>query len=186
MLKKSLSLTRPGPIKQKAFTPKNNLPKLANYSVDPPESYWDCWNKVTFADITHSSWLSPTEFVKIAKEAGYSDMNHINKISDYITHGARIGCEGEGRLPTFGHNDPSVSEHGWEIADEIQNWLNMGICVGPLSEEELPFTDYTVSPLTTRTKPNGRVRLILDLSYPHTKGLELGMGFPLSVNTGGK
>ena len=82
MLKKSLSLTRPGPVKQKAFTPKNNLPKLANYSVDPPESYWDCWNKVTFADITHSSWLSPTEFVKIAKEAGYSDMNHINKISD--------------------------------------------------------------------------------------------------------
>ena len=60
----------------------------------------------------------------------------------------------------------------------------MGICVGPLSENELPFTDLTVSPLTTRVKPNGRVRLILDLSYPHAKEVELGMDIPCSVNKG--
>ena len=40
------------------------------------------------------------------------------------------------------------------------------------------------SPLTTRMKPNGRVRLILDLSYPHTRGIKLGMGIPMSVNSG--
>ena len=49
----------------------------------------------------------------------------------------------------------------------------MGICVDPLSEEELPFSDYTVSPLTTRVKPIGRIGLILDLSYPNTKKVEL-------------
>ena len=60
----------------------------------------------------------------------------------------------------------------------------MGICVGPLKKEELPFEDFSASPLTTRMKPNGRVRHILDLSYPHTRGIELGMGIPLSVNKG--
>ena len=33
-------------------------------------------------------------------------------------------------------------------------------------------------------KPNGRVRLILDLTYPHTRGIKLGMGIPMSVNSG--
>ena len=56
--------------------------------------------------------------------------------------------------------------------------------MGPLTESELTFTDYTVSPLTTRVKPNRRVRLILDLSYPHNKDVELGMGIPCSVNKG--
>ena len=79
---------------------------------------------------------------------------------------------------------PSVADHGWEIQDEIQIWINMGICVGPLTKKELSFEDFSVSPLTTRLKPNGRVRLILDLSYPHTRGIELGMCIPLSINKG--
>ena len=111
-------------------------------------------------------------------------MKHVSFIRKYLETGANIGCEKEGRLPTFGRNDSSVSDNGYEVADEIISWLKMGICVGPLSESELPFSDYTVSPLTTRVKPNGRVRLILDLSYPHNKDVKLGMGIPCSVNKG--
>ena len=100
-------------------------------------------------------------------EAGYKDMNHVLFIKKYLEEGADIGCEREGRLPTFRRNDASIGDHGLEVADEIVSWLKMGICVGPLAESELPFSDYTGSPLTTRIKPNGRLRLILDLSYPH-------------------
>ena len=120
----------------------------------------------------------------MAEEAGYKDMNHFKFVSNYLTNGAKIGCEGEGRWPTRGRNDPSVSTHGWEIADEILTWIDMGICVGPLKIDELPFEDFSVSPLSTRMKPNGRVRLILDLTYPHTRGIKLGMGIPMSVNSG--
>ena len=184
MMTKASKLSRPGKVKQKEFKPKNNLPRLENYSVDPPQSYWDKWNKLTFSEANYSSWLDPKEFVKVAEETGYNNMKHVEFVSNYLTEGAKIGCEGEGRWPTSGRNDPSVSSHGWEIADEIQTWINMGICVGPLTREELPFDDFSVSPLTTRMKPNGRVRLILDLSFPHTKGVKLGMGIPLSVNSG--
>ena len=117
-----------------------------------------------------------------AIEAGYKDMKHVCFIKSYLETGADIGCEKEGRLPTFGRIDISVSDNGFEVADKIVSWLKMGIYVGPLSDSELPFTDYSVSPLKTRIKPNGRVRLILDLSYPHNKDVELGMGIPCSVN----
>ena len=40
------------------------------------------------------------------------------------------------------------------------------------------------SPLTTRMKPKRSSRLNLDLSYPHTRGIKLGMGIPMSVNSG--
>lgn len=90
----------------------------------------------------------------------------------------------EGRFPIFGRNDISVSDHRYYVADKILVWLKMGICVGSLSESELPLSDYTVSPLTTLIKPNGRVHLTLDLSFPHNKDVELGMDTPCSVNRG--
>ena len=146
MLDKTLTLLKPGPIKQKSFVPKNKLPRLDDYSVDQPESYWEKWTKVNFSDLNHKSWLNPMEFMETANEAGYKDMNHVCFIRSDLKNGAKIGCEQEGRLPTFWWNNPTVSDRGFEISDEIQTWINMGICVGPLSEEELPFKDYTVNP----------------------------------------
>ena len=109
MMEKALKLSRPGNVKQKEFRPKNNLPRLPNYSVDPPQSYWDKWNKLTFSDASFSSWLNPTVLVKVSVETGYNDMNHVKFVSNYLTHGAKIGCEGEGRWPTRGRNDPYIS-----------------------------------------------------------------------------
>ena len=99
---KASKLTRPGSVKQKEFKRKKNLPRLKSYSVDPPQSYWDKWNKLSFSEASYSSWLNPTEFVKVAEETGYNDMNHVKFVSNYLTHGAKIGFEGEGRWPYMG------------------------------------------------------------------------------------
>ena len=82
---KASMLSRPGKVKQKDFKPKNNLPRLDDYSVDPPQSYWDKWNKLTFSEANYSSWLEPKEFVKVAEETGYSDMKHVEFVSNYLT-----------------------------------------------------------------------------------------------------
>ena len=122
----SRSLSRPGPVKKKPFIPKNNLPRLNDYSVDPPESYWECWPKVLFSESDHKSWIDPQEFMDTALEAGYKDINHVQFIKQYPERGADIGCEREGRLPTFGKNNVlSVSDNGFEVADEIVSWLKM-------------------------------------------------------------
>ena len=62
--------------------------------------------------------------------------------------------------------------------DAVHSWVSDGICLGPLKE------NYTISPMTTRPKPNGSLRITLDLSFPHLDGYELGDGVPLSVNAG--
>ena len=90
---------------------------------------------MTFSDIEYSSWLNPMKFLNVTIEAGYRDMSHVRFIHDYLVNGTRISCEGEGRLPTHGTNDPTVSDYGYEISDEIQEWINMGICVGHYPEK---------------------------------------------------
>ena len=48
------------------------------------------------------------------------------------------------------------------------------------------FHIFKVRPLTMRSKPDGSVRLIVDMSYPHYKFEEivLGDGIVMSVNAG--
>ena len=77
-------------------------------------------------------------------------MNHVHFIKNYLEEGTDIGCEREGRLPTFGKNNVlSVSDNGYEVADEIVSWLKMGICVGPLSESQ----SLNFHSLTTQSVP---------------------------------
>ena len=75
-------------------------------------------------------------------------------------------------------------KEGFQVMDAVHSWVADGICLGHLMESELPFTDYTISPLTTLPKPNGSLCIILDLSYPHLDNLGLGDGIPLCVNAG--
>ena len=106
--------------------------------------------KILFSESDHKFWLDSQEIMDTAIEAGYKDMKHASFIKSYLETGANIGSEKEGRFPTFGRNDISVSDNGYYVANEIVGWLKMGICVGPLSESELPFSDYTVNPAKTK------------------------------------
>ena len=93
MMTKASMLSRPGKVKQKDFKPKNNLPRLDDYSVDLPQSYWDKWNKLTFSEANYSSWLDPKEFFKVAEETGFNNMKHVEFVSNYLTEGAKIGWQ---------------------------------------------------------------------------------------------
>ena len=53
---------------------------------------------------------------------------------------------------------------------------------GTLTEKEMPWTQFKVSPMTVRLKPNGAARIIMDLSWPHERAL--GDGKAISVNAG--
>ena len=185
-----LELARNQPIPEppdlKKFKRSNeNIPELSDYSGDLGMEYWQKWEKYSFEDMKEDkSWVDGEALYKECIRAGYRDLPEARRVADYIKEGADIGCMGEGRLPTKSKNDRSAEEYGVRVGDMIQSWIHDKICLGPFTEEELPWKDFSVSQLKVKIKPNGKAGLILDLSALHQDEVELGQGVPLSVNAG--
>ena len=184
LLSEAYKLGRPEALKKKTFIPTSPLPRLNSYEGALADDYWNLWTKLTWEEVDHKSWVDPDSLWEVCSEAGVQNIPLLRKVCDYVRNGARIGCRGEGRLPTYGINDKSINLSGFQVMDAVHSWVSDGICLGPLKESELPFDNYTISPLTTRPKPNGSLRIILDLSSPHLDDYKLGDGVPLSVNAG--
>ena len=163
----------------KEFKPKMGLPKLLNYKAMPPATYWHYWPKRTFEQAAvGKSWVSSERLKELATRYGYTDWSRLGRVLDRLEHGADIGCSGRGRLATTTPNAKSAYLYGDRVADSLAEWINDGIVVGPLDEEEIPFHDITTSSILVRLKPNGKARIIVNLSAPEN---DIGPG---SVNSG--
>jgi hypothetical protein len=68
----------------------------------------------------------------------------LDQVCKRLEEGAKLGCSGRGRLPTRKGNNMSSHEFGERVSDSLQNWIKDGLVVGPVREEELPWSDYTV------------------------------------------
>ena len=176
---------RPEPVKMKTFTPVNKeLPELESYSGIFPNSYWNLWEtRRPGACSDPRSWIDSKKFSDLCTSSGMKDSSHLENLTRGIEEGFRIGCTGEGRLSTVGRNSDTASEYGNRVADSLLTWIKEGICFGPLKKEELPWKDVSISPITVRIKPNGKARIIIDMSYPHDRKLKRGQGRPMSVNS---
>lgn len=163
----------------KVFTPKHNLPRLDSYNRKLPDSYWNVWTKRTVEQLLpHHSWVSAEKLVQLSSELGYRDVDRLARVVKRLEEGADIGCRGRARLSTRVKNSDPAYEYGDRVADELQEGVKSGIMAGPLLEEEIPWSDFTCSPMTVRLKPNGKARIIANLSSPRN---EEGPG---SVNSG--
>ena len=76
----------------------------------------------------------------LARRAGYWDMEEAVRVCNVLRSGARLGCTGRRRLPTFQKNGKDVAVYGDRVADALQSWTleSPPIAFGPLREEELP------------------------------------------------
>ena len=78
-----------------------------------PEDYWTHWTKKSFLDYDQvRSWVDPYKFLDLAKRAGYWDMDEAVRVCNILRSGARLGCMGRGRLPTFQRNAKDVAVYG--------------------------------------------------------------------------
>ena len=151
---------------------KYELPRLASYVDDEvPESFWADWWKrpLKQAIEDNRSWIDPERLRQAAVVRGVHLGESFERMCSMLEGGAVLGCEGRGRLPTRGRNAVKVLEHGNIICDTLQDWVVQGIAAGPLTVEEVEevFGDeYTVNTLSTRPKPNGSLRIIVDMSGP--------------------
>jgi hypothetical protein len=130
-------------------------------------------------------------FVKktsISVLAGVRDMERVEVVCRDLQFGADIGCAAEFRVPTRSKNAASALEYPRQVTDAVASWIKKGFAMGPVREEDLP-AEAKVSGIMCRPKPDGGVRIILNLSSP--AGLSVNDGidsaeFPAKMSSTGK
>ena len=145
------------------FKPKHNLPTLASYDKPAPPSYWKHFPKNYKQPAV--SLINPEKLWAMALECDFPDKVLLKTICNDVKHGAHIGCKGDYRNPTKASNAPSALENGERVSDAIADWVSKGFAFGPVDPSMVP-KEAKFSGLMAREKPNGAVRVILNLSAP--------------------
>ena len=160
---------------QKIFKPKFGLPNLASYAGDAPKWFWDLFpsNLVCPAP----PLIDVTKLESLARECGYPDQARLDRVVERLTFGASIGCEGKYRAPSRAKNSKSAIIDGYQVTDEIASWIHQGFAFGPIDIDQVP-AHAKVNSIMTRPKPNGSVRIILNLSAP--AGLSVNDGIDIA------
>ena len=167
----------------KTFKPKYDLPVLEDYSSPAPSWFWSLFPSNLVQPGV--SMVDADKLRSLALNARYPDRRTLNKVYEDLKHGAKIGCTGHSRLPAHSSNAPSAYGNGAQVTDAIADWLAKGFAYGPVPHEEVP-RDAKFSGIMTRPKPNGSVRIILNLSSPIGSCVNEGINkedFPTSMSS---
>ena len=168
---------------RKIFVPKHELPKIKNYRERAPVEFWRKFpvNKVGCG----KSWVDPVKLRSIAEAVGYRDEGELEKVCKDLEEGADIGCRGEARQPTVSRNAEGVWDYPEHITDAVAGWVAGGIALGPLDPADRP-ADAKVNGIMVKPKPNGSVRIILNLSAPAGRSVNDGIDvaeFPATMTS---
>jgi hypothetical protein len=122
---------------------------------------------------------------ELASRFGITDTARLDRVLQRIDSGANIGCVGKFRPSTHCKNAPDALQNGPQVTDVIATWIQKGLAFGPVEEEDVP-ADAKINGILTRQKPDGTVRIILNLSSP--EGLSVNEGidsddFPASMSS---
>ena len=147
----------------KVFTPKYDIPILSSYNSPAPSWFWSIFpsNLVQPA----ISLIDAEKLKVLALNTRFADRLTLDKVYNDLKFGAKIGCKGSYRSPSKATNAPSAFDAGPQVTDAIADWINKGFAYGPVSLNEVP-KNAKFSGIMTRPKPNGSVRIILNLSSP--------------------
>ena len=180
-LLQKVNFQRP-PVIIKEFKKKfTNIPTRSNYSGEFENSFWQKVKKNPIK-LTPESWINPDSLVEVAREVGYDDWDNLQAIRETLVNGGR----GRAREGTKGKNSNSVNQYGDRLMDSLQQWLIDDLACGPLTQEEVEehwrLEDITVNPMSVSLKPNGKARIVVDMSHPYFD-TEKNPNIPASVNS---
>lgn len=171
---------------QKVFKPSCGLLRLVNYKGGASAKYWAAFpaSKARLG----KSLIDETAVRRVAARVGCSDWGRLERACAILKDGADIGCKGMARTASFSKNAASAIQCGYQVSDAVAAWITKGFASGPFTEEEVP-AGAKISGIMTRQKPNGSVRIILNLSAP--KGMSVNDGidseeFPAVMSSTGK
>jgi hypothetical protein len=182
------ALTAPDPAMpaKKIFSPKYELPPIADYTVAQPPAFWACFPSSSTR--VGKSWVDAAALEDLATSAGYPFDDVLAAVCSDLQFGADIGCRGVFRDATFSSNAPSAFDFAAEITDAVAGWVAKGIAAGPFDPCDRP-AGVKVNGIMCRAKPNGSARIILNMSAPAGQSVNDGIDkdlFPTKMSSTGK
>jgi len=166
------------------FKPKNpEIPAMKCYKYISDKHFWDTFPK-NYNEVGKSN-IDPVSLKRLIDTYGTKDEKRTKLVIDRLTNGAEIGCVGNARNPTVQQNNKEALTYGRQVTDSVASWIKDGYVMGPVDEENVPAT-AKINGILTRVKPNGAVRVILNLSGP--KGFSVNDGidsdlFPATMSS---
>ena len=170
----------------KLFKPKYPLQRLQSYRSPAPAAYWDSFPKNLVRP--GRSRVCHVVLRNLAMKHGFRDKTLLESICSDLVEGADIGCKGHFRMPSRSTNAPSSFEFGPHVSDAIADWITKGFAFGPVDEKDVP-TDAKINGIMCKQKPNGSVRIILNLSSPLGNSVNEGIDerdFPATMSSTNK
>ena len=168
--------------KLKVFNPKNQLVKLKDYSGSASEEFWEVF-PVNHVPVK-TALINPIKLKQLADTVGYASPL-LETVCKDLREGADIGCVGDCRLPTWSKNSAGTYPFGEHVSDAIASWVKKGVVYGPVALEDIP-ADAKVNGLMCRPKPDGSVRVILNMSAPLGNSVNDGIDiseFPATMSS---
>ena len=155
----------------KVFKPKVDLPVLDSYEDGADPEFWTKFPKnlrfpgksIVDPDILEAMLLE----YKVESPL-------IPLVLNDLRYGAALGCRGDARKPTRSGNAPSALEFGRETTDAVAAWVLKGFVYGPVDLIEVP-AGAKINGIMCKLKPNGAVRVILNMSAPKGRSVNDGI-----------
>ena len=172
------------PPRPKTFKPKYpKIPLRAEYQSAAPPEFWT--NFPCNKTYPGKPSLCAKRLKQWTDSLGCSDPARLARVMEYIERGANIGCKGAAREPSRSSNAASAYQFGPQVTDAIAEWIDKGYAFGPVPANEVPAA-AKVSGIMVRPKPNGSVRVILNLSAPKGRSVNEGIDkkdFPATMSS---
>ena len=109
--------------------------------------------------------ISAKKLYSLALATGVPNMDRVEIVCRELKDGADIGCRGAARAATASKNASSCTGQEAAISEAVAGWVLKGFAAGPFEKAEVPAA-AKISGMMCRPKPNGSVRVILNLSAP--------------------
>jgi hypothetical protein len=145
------------------FKAKNGLPLLECYETAAKPDFWDVFPKNLV--MVCKPLIDADKLEQLACRVGLEGDPALLAVCRNLRVGADIGCEGVFRAATRSGNARSALEAGEQVTDAIATWIKKGFVAGPFKANEIP-ADAKVNGLMCRPKPDGSVRVIMNMSAP--------------------
>ena len=162
--------------KQKEFQAKHGITKLKDYSVAPTDDFWEQFPKMSWEEAKHTKCgINSGLLLELGRQVDYPDMASLQAAYRDLEQGARLGVSPEHYMASSSTNAPSALECGEEVTDALAGWVKSKFAMGPFGPDEVPFETIRKSGLMTKKKPDGSVRIIVNLSKGKPEAVNKGI-----------